>query len=208
MPIVKIKKTKNYTYAFWRIEENTSNLLKQLQAEEDELYEITRINHLKRKQQNIVARLILNHLSMKKVKLCYLESGAPYCKNFKYISISHSKDYCVVITSENSIGIDIQYKKPNIEQLSEKFINKLDKKYIINANSIIELHFIWCAKEAIYKTLNNTSCSFKEDIYIEGSKNKITTSGYYNSNRKRIKYNIYYDRLENYFIAIVKKYYD
>ena len=37
---------------------------------------------------------------------------------------------------------------------------------INQTNSIKELHFIWSAKEAIYKILNNQPCSFKDNINI------------------------------------------
>ena len=207
MAITSINKTKYYTYALWQIDESLEDLLSQLKGTKEELKQIHEITHLKRKKQNISARLILNHLSKKKVKLNYLNTGAPCCKQFKHISISHSKNYCAVITSHHEIGIDIQYQKKNITRLHPKFINKTESKSLQNQYTKKDLHLIWCAKEAIYKTLNNPLCSLKDDIYIINLENK--TMAYYNDqNNNRIKYIIDYQTLGNYFIAIATKNHD
>ena len=111
MPILNTQKTKNYTYAIWFIEEELDELLKALNTTASEYTEVHNISHINRRKQNIAARLLLNHLAMKKVKLKYAQNGAPYCTEFKHISISHSKNYCALITSNNNIGIDVQYQK-------------------------------------------------------------------------------------------------
>lgn len=111
MPISSIKKSQGYTYAMWHIEENLDWFLRELNPTQEELQEINRISHIHRKKQNISARLLLNKLAKRKVKLNYLSNGSPYCQHFKNISISHSKDYCILIISDQNIGIDIQYQK-------------------------------------------------------------------------------------------------
>ena len=130
MPIKKITKTEKYTLVLWKIEERILNLLEQLNPTEQELIEINRFKNTNRKKQNIISRLMLNHLANKKVKLHYSEQGIPSCNSFEHISISHSKDYCVVIISGEKIGIDIQCLKKNILDLSPKFINEKKKKYV------------------------------------------------------------------------------
>jgi len=201
MPVVNIKKTENYVYALWQIEENLELLLKKLEATSEELIEINNITHLNRKKQNITARLLLNHLSMTKVKLSYSKHGAPYCPNFKHISISHSKNYCTLITSTQNVGIDIQYQKNNIKELQKKFINTIERSSLTNQHDTKALHLIWCAKEAIYKTLNNPLCSLKEDIYILTLGRK--TRAYYKYGTSQcVQYEIEHDKFKNYFIAI------
>ena len=202
MPVLDIRKTKNYTYAIWHIEENLDTLLTQLNATSLESQEINNISHLNRKKQNIAARLLLNLLSMKKVKLKYSENGSPYCQQFKHISISHSKNYCTLIISNINTGIDIQYQKKKIVDLQKKFIHLKEKPYLNTQNKNEKLHFIWCAKEAIYKTLNNPSCSFKEDIYVLNSQSNITEAYYKYHTSKCVTYQIDYDKIGNYFIAI------
>tara|TARA_B100000902_G_C27319663_1_gene923555 strand:+ start:3138 stop:3755 length:618 start_codon:yes stop_codon:yes gene_type:complete len=203
VPIVKTKKTKHYTYSLWKITEELEELMLQLQADKKELIEINRINNVHRKKQNIAARLILNHLANKKINLSYLQNGSPYCNQFQHISISHSKNYAVLVVSENYVGIDIQHKKPNIEQLKTKFINPMEEKYLNDEETNNTLHFIWCAKEAIYKTLN-ASCSFRDNIIIDNFFREKTSSGYYQNNNKKKRYNLYYEIFNNYFLVLAK----
>tara|TARA_B100000427_G_scaffold107703_1_gene89321 strand:+ start:199 stop:822 length:624 start_codon:yes stop_codon:yes gene_type:complete len=202
MPILKIKKNKNYTYAIWNIEEDLDELLNALNPTESEHIETHNISHINRRKQNIAARLLLNHLAMKKVKLKYAQNGAPCCKEFKHISISHSKNYCALIVSNNNIGVDIQYQKKNISDLQKKFINTDEELYLNTQNKNEKLHFIWCAKEAIYKTLNNPNCSLKEDIYILNLQSNLINSYYKYRTPKCIQYQVEYDKIKNYFIAI------
>lgn len=200
MSIIKIKKNTEYTLVIWKIEEDMNSLLKQLKPTKQETNEIDRFKNHNRKKQNITSRLILNQLANKKVKLHYSENGVPSCSIFKHISISHSKNYCTVIGSKNKIGIDIQDYKKNILEISPKFINQKEKT-TSNGNKET-LHFIWCAKEAIYKTLSGINCSFKENIHIEEIKDKHITCGYYHNLKKTIKYDVYCEKFETYFMAI------
>ena len=147
---------------------------------------------------------LLNQLANKKVALKYTKENAPFCANFKYISISHSHNYCGVVTSNNNIGIDVQYKHVNMRNLSSRFMNKQEKKY---AKSIQQLHFIWCAKEAIYKTLKGKPCSFKENLFIKSVDIHRQNTGLYQRNDELVEYNIDCNRHNNYFIttATIKK---
>jgi len=201
MPIIKIYKTINYTCVFWRIEEDLNNLLQQLKATPNELNQINKITNVKRKKQNITARLILNYLSKKKEIILYTKNGKPYSKNFKNISISHSKKYCVLLISEKNIGIDIQFQNKNIIKLSSKFVNEKEAKLINKKKIIANLHFIWCAKEAIYKTLHKSS-SFKKDIFIGKMTNNNVTNAYY---KTTTKYKIIFKNIEDYYFTIAIK---
>ena len=202
MPILNTQKTKNYTYAIWHIDESLDELLSLLNVTEKEHVETNHISHINRRKQNIAARLLLNHLAKKKIKLKYSKNGAPYCQKFKNISISHSKNYCTLIISGMNIGIDIQCYKKNIAELQNKFIHIKEAHYLNDQNKNETLHFIWCAKEAVYKTLNNPNCSFKEDIYVLHSQRNTTEAYYKYHTAEFVKYQIDYDKIGNYFIAI------
>ena len=196
MPIIKTTIAKNYIFMIWEIKEEVEDLLQILNANAIELEEINRIKHLDRKKQNISARILLNHLAAKKVQLKYHKNGSPYCSEFKNISISHSKNYCTVIKSDNLIGIDIQYRKKSIQNSSVKFINSSDIKSWGKHSSENRLHLIWCIKEAIYKTLTK-SCSLKKNIFVISPK-----KANYQDNQVKIFYNIQHEVINNYFLAI------
>tara|TARA_B110000444_G_scaffold15820_1_gene13645 strand:- start:27 stop:635 length:609 start_codon:yes stop_codon:yes gene_type:complete len=200
MSIKKIIEKTDYNYVIWLIIEAESDMIKLLQPTKHELGEINTINHILRKKQNMAARISLNYLAKKKVKLKYKENGAPYCDEFKHISISHSKQYSMVLTSDNVIGIDIQAKIENIENIKSKFINTTDNIEITKDN-VTNLHLAWCFKEAIYKTRNESPISMKMDINLNLTKNR----GQFKIKESMIDYNLKYDILENYFITMAKK---
>ena len=202
MAIEKIIKTFYYKCFFWKIEEDIDELITELQPDENERKEIGKINNEKRKKQNIAARIMLNKCAKKKIKLNYFSNGRPFCTKYNHISISHSGAYCVLLTSNNNIGVDIQYKNNKIKKLSSKFIHTKEES-IVKQEKMKNLHFIWCAKEAIYKTLN-TKCSLKENIHL----NSIVDNkgdGYYVNNNLKIRYSIIFDILGDYFFAIAIK---
>ena len=205
MPLIKKKESTQYTYALWSIDESLHDLIMQLKPNKEELIAIERFRNIKRKKQNISARLILNALAKNKEIISYSKNGTPKSRLFKHISISHSNNYCILLASNNNIGVDIQYINPDIEKISDKFLNNIEKNSINKKNTIQEIHFIWCAKESIYKTLNNLPCSFKKNIEIKPINDNMRTIGYYKNNNTLIKYNIEYELLENYFIGIAKK---
>ena len=205
MPLTKTQKRENYTYALWKIEESMAELLRQLQATKQELVEIHNLKNIKRRKQNIAARLTLNHLSNKKEILYYSKYGKPLCQSFKHISISHSNEYCMLVVSANEIGVDIQHKHDNIKKISTKFLNTSEKLRANKTKSITELHFIWSAKEAIYKTLDNRPCSFKDNINIPPIGINMKTTGCYKHSNHEIKYNLQCEIIDNYFIVIANQ---
>ena len=199
MPIIKLEETKNYNIALWSINESLEGLIKILEPTNKELETIKYYKNIQRKKQNIASRILLNKLSKKKEELLYMPHGAPYCNTFQHISISHSKKYCGVVTSNQPVGLDIQFKKENIHEISNRFLNLMEKNIAKNKND--NIHFIWCTKEAIYKTLNGSTCSFKENIIIK-SINKDNIKATFVKKDILIKYNVNCQKIDNYFITI------
>ena len=197
MPLTKTKKTEKYTYAIWKIEENSDHLLKLLKPNKYELKLIKNITNQKRKDQSIAAKILLNYILEKKTTVFY-NGKAPYCKEFSNISITHSDNYAAVLLSEKKIGIDLQKEEQKIIMLKNKFLSKKNEK---NNYSTEDLHFIWTAKEAIYKTLNEFNCSIKKNIFI--AENKKT--GYFINEYKKIEYNLESTKIYNLYLTIAIK---
>jgi len=202
MPLITIKKKDKYIYGVWKITENLNSLLNQIRLNKNDENYLSQISNEQRKKQSIAAKITLNQISKKKINIKYKENGAPFCAEYKNISISHSNIFSIALISDEIIGIDVQHKKINIEKLKSKFISKRD--YNNSFNEIDFLHHNWCSKEAIYKTLNNLKCSFKTNIYIE-NKNINFSQGFYVNDYKKINFEINHEKFENYFISIAKK---
>ncbi len=195
MPIIKIKKTKDYIYGLWKIEETINELLSKLSPNKFEKKQLGKISHLQRKKQSISAKLILNELLQKKITILY-EKQIPYCEEYSNISISHSDKYSAVLISTEKIGIDLQKEERKIENIKTKFLHKTENiKY-----SLKELHYIWTAKEAIYKTIKNERCSFKENIFLS----KKMKTGYYINKSKKIEFDLEIKKIKKLYLTIAK----
>lgn len=198
MPLIKFEKKTNYVYGIWKITESVNWLLKQIDLQNNEQDYLEKIHNTLRKKQSIAAKIILNKIANKKVNVSYNEYGAPIAANFKNISISHSNKLSMALISEDNIGIDIQLKSSKLNIIQSKFINQNDINSFLKPEDF--LHHAWCSKEAIYKTLKGSPCSFKKDIFIKNL-TKRKSLGLY----KKTTFEIYHEVFEDYFISIAKK---
>jgi len=202
MPLISLKKKDKYIYGIWKITENLNSLLNEIKLNKNDENYLSQISNEERKKQSIAAKITLNQISNETINIKYRENGAPFCDEHKNISISHSNIFSIALISDEIIGIDVQHKKINIKKLKSKFIN--DHDFNNSFNEIDFLHHNWCSKEAIYKTLNNLKCSFKNNIYIK-NKNINFSLGFYINDDKKINFEINHEKFENYFISIAKK---
>jgi len=194
MPIIKIKKTKEYIYGIWKITENNENLLQKLNPNNEELSQLKKISHLERKAQSISAKLILNELAKQKITVLY-QNNIPYCNKYSNISISHSGQYSVALISKKNIGIDLQMYSEKLNKIKNKFINTDEKK---NNPSLNDIHKIWTAKEAIYKALKGEKCSFKKNIFLDHE----LKNGYYQLGPTNILFDLETIKMNNLYLSI------
>lgn len=202
MPLLKIVNKKKFNYGIWKITESVEELLNKGDFNKIEIKYFEKFKNLYRKKQSITSRLILNELSKKKINVCYNKHGAPISSEIKNISISHSKNLSVALISDNLVGIDIQKKSEKIQTVKKKFIAKNDSNKSFNESFF--LHYVWCSKEAIFKTLGGLPCSFKKNIFLKNLSEKKSL-GHYRSVDKKLKFIIYHEMFEDYFLSIAYK---
>lgn len=144
-----------------------NELLNSVILSNDDAIILKNISSMKRKREWLAVRFLLSRLFPKEtIQLLYTENGKPELSNGTKISISHSGDFVGIALSENhEIGLDIQYYKSTISRIQEKFIHPKEKE-IIQQEDIPQqmdwLHYIWTAKEAIYKHISTPGTIFKE----------------------------------------------
>ena len=202
MPLIKFINKNNFTCGIWAITESVNTLLGKGNFNENEKTYLEKIKNINRKKQSIASKLILNKISNKKINVYYNKFGAPFCKKIKNISISHSNNLSAALISNEKIGIDIQYRSKKIQLIKNKFVNEKDLNHSFEEDCF--LHYVWCSKEAIYKTLNGLPCSFKKHIFIKNL-NENESLGLYIRKNKKIKFRIYHEIFEDYFISIANK---
>lgn len=112
---------------------------------------------------------IQNLLSLHNINnevLFYDDNGKPHLLNNKFISISHSFDYCGVIVSDVKVGIDIEKFRSKILNISKKFVSESDLA-LIKVSSVENITKVWSIKEAVYKAFGNNKIDFKKNIIIK-----------------------------------------
>ena len=165
----------------WKIKEKTDFFREQLDLSDHYLELLSKVPKLRRNQW-LASRYLLNLLKPHPSKKIISKDafGKPFYEDSPLLcSVSHSENYVAAIVGAKKVGIDIQIITQKIKRLAGKFIH--DSEYQIaekDLDLISYLHFVWGAKEAMYKAYGRKGLSFKENIRIDGF--EPTKDGYHN----------------------------
>jgi phosphopantetheinyl transferase len=144
----------------WRMDETLEELLEMSQHHYD--HEIENISNEVRKKERIISRFLLETLVGKKVEVKYADSGKPFCDGMHF-SISHTKNFVAVIVSNEPVGVDIEYKSDRIFRITEKFMHPDELKTLSECSEKQKFALIcWCAKETVYKIIEENGVDFAE----------------------------------------------
>ena len=151
---------------------------------------------------------IQNLLSLHNINnevLFYDDNGKPHLLNNKFISISHSFDYCGVIVSDVKVGIDIEKFRSKILNISKKFVSESDLA-LIKVSSVENITKVWSIKEAVYKAFGHNKIDFKKNIIIKSVNkefNKATVLIFNNEISENYRIEIY--NFSQYICCIAKQ---
>lgn len=164
----------------WRMEE-TLDELKQLSLHHYD-HELEGISNEVRKKERILSRYLLETLLGKVVNVHYEASGKPIMDGVNF-SISHTKNYVAVIVGSNTVGIDIEHKSDRIFRVTEKIMSKdeletlnsltsdAEKTSIFSAEAQKFALLCWCAKETVFKMIDEIGVDFtKMNCKIDSEK--------------------------------------
>ena len=125
----------------------------------------------------VAVRVLLHSMLGSNGHIAYLSNGAPHLVGtHDEISISHTKGYvCIALSNKKKVGIDIERLSNKVERVKSHFIGEDEPCEC----SLVKMHLIWSAKEAIYKLLQINGLNFKKDIrvkdFTESSHGTFTT---------------------------------
>lgn len=196
----------------WKIEEDLDSLLElvELDIEEKKRYKGFKSNS--RKLEFLSVRALLSELIGKEAKIVYNKNNKPFLKDgSRFISISHSYKLTAILLSTNEkVGIDLEYMSSNIATLAFKFLNRKERISKAADDRKYHMYVHWCAKEALYKICDKEGISIKNNITI--SPFKLSDSGEIRGKVHTEKINesfdLYYSRYNNYAIVWTKKNYE
>ena len=166
MPISNHYNFTSSNLLLWKLSETETELKNLLIPS---TYSNSRLNLIKsssQRKQFLGVQKLLKLLKINNDTLFLDNNGKPHLSNNKFISISHSFDYCSVTISDAKVGIDIEKIRPKILNISKKFISESDWN-LIKLNSVENVTKVWTIKEAVFKAFGCSGIDFKKNILIE-----------------------------------------
>jgi len=147
----------------WKIDEYEEDLLVTLPEECRE--NIATFKNATRRKEYLAVRRLLIEMLGGYTKVDYSPNGKPLISN-GYISISHTKGYASVIYSASyDVGIDIEYVSDRVNKIRSYFLNPNEEELFNETPSSL---IAWCAKETLFKMINNEGLSvdLKSDLHL------------------------------------------
>jgi 4'-phosphopantetheinyl transferase EntD len=163
----------------WRIEEAEDFFLEKVPLKRD-------VSHPHKRLQHLAGRYLLPflfpHFPVEEIVIA--DTRKPFLENEAYhFSISHCGQFAAaIISTGRRVGIDVEYVKPRIQHISQRFLAKEEalffnedyqvflEQWRLKDRMYLEfLTLIWSAKEAIYKWYGKGEIDFKEHIQLEGA---------------------------------------
>lgn len=160
---------KDCVMGIWKITETRDELLNMLSSTNQEKahHYLSNIKSNRRTLEWLSSRLLLQLLTNDDKTIEHTDQGQPFLVDNSFqISISHSKDYAVVLLHKyKKVGVDIENYSQRILKVEKRFISETE--YIDPNQRTLHLILHWCAKETLYKLMNSTEIVFKKHLHIQ-----------------------------------------
>jgi phosphopantetheinyl transferase len=206
--------TKHYLNEFsilgvWKIEEDLDSLLNLVVLDDDDYNKYKGFSSNSRKLEFLSVRALLTELLGKDARIVYNKNNKPFLKDgSRFISISHSHKLSSILLSTNEkVGIDLEYMSSNIAAIAFKFLNRREKVTKKQDNHKYHLYVHWCAKEALYKICDKEGISIRKNITIEpfNLMESGEIRGRVHTDKINESFDLHYSRYDNYAIVWTKK---
>lgn len=193
----------------WKIEEDLPTLLEMVELGPEDKKRYSVFRSTSRKVEFLSVRALLAEMLDRNARIVYNKNNKPFIKDGShFISISHSNKLTAIILSTNErVGIDLEYMRVNINAFASRFLNKREKVTRRWADRTYHLYIHWCAKETIYKICDKEGINIVNDITIEPFEVKDSGEirGYVKNERIDDQFTLFYSKYDNYTIVWTKK---
>ena len=203
MPLLLDKYESNYRLTLWHLTETIEELEEKASLLDEELIVYAQITNKTRKREWLAIRILLNEVLGFWPHISYLETGKPIFNNFKMtLSISHTKEMVgILLSNSEHTGIDIEKKTRAIDNILPRFLSPIELAGVnINEEPNSKIIY-WCAKEAIFKAVDDTDIDFSTHIAIDELTLKGNIKGKFLSTNGEICFNLKYIEIENHVIV-------
>lgn len=203
MPLLHSIISSDYELYLWRPTEPLAELYSRaLLSDEEQLFYST-LKHDRRQREYLTSRVMAQEFFG--CSIAYLASGCPVAigGKFSHISVSHTAGCVVLIGSCRVVGVDVEVSNRDFSRVSLRFINTSEARILdllcasgINLNCARGL--LWCAKEAVYKSVDFGDVDFKNQIIVD---KVVTDMSFFSSKCNDLYFNLHYFFYEN-FICV------
>lgn len=138
------------------------------QLAEDEQVALAAIRSPKRQREWLASRWLVQQL-LPNNKVHYSQHGKPFLSSFKGgFSISHSSQFAAIAYSSScaNVAVDIETISSRVCKIRHKFLSPEEQSFCA-ADDEKYLTLLWCAKEAMFKLLENGSLDFESHYHID-----------------------------------------
>lgn len=162
MPIYKTAKLPyNTHFLVWEITESEVWLAQEIELTELCVNRLSKMKSLVHRKGFLSVRHLLKAHGYAPSDLRYDDYGKPHLADGKYISISHSHNFAVVVISDCPIGVDIEKERPKIHRIAPKFLAASEQETPATDRYRTTQ---WCIKEAAFKAFGKKGLSFLHHI--------------------------------------------
>jgi 4'-phosphopantetheinyl transferase len=188
----------------WKLSETEIELNSNIDLSLSSISKLDLIKSSSQRKQFLGVQNLLKLHNVNNGSLFYDKNGKPHLSNNKFISISHSFEYCGVIVSDVKVGLDIEKLRPKILNISKKFISESDWN-LIKLSSVENVTKVWTIKEAVFKAFGHKAIDFKKNIIITSINKKFNKASVSISNNQITEnYNIEIYNFSQYLCCVAK----
>jgi 4'-phosphopantetheinyl transferase len=175
MPHLLTRRLDEFTQiGIWQVAETEQELLDLLNWSVADMGELDSIKGARR-LESLAARLILHRLTGS-TTLWKIEKDAHSKPHFSehpewHCALSHSHGLAVAMLSNRPCGLDLQLYSHRMDHLAHKFVNEAERALIEQYTPDAHMglyHFIWSAKEAMYKVHGRKALDFRAHMHVHG----------------------------------------
>lgn len=159
----------------------------------------------KRELEKNATAFLLEKLFNKTVHLKYNSEGKPQLDSETcHISISHSHDKLVIIcNTQCDTGVDVELIRDKVLKIKDKFLSTVELEEA--KDNIEKLIIYWAAKETLYKVYGLKEVEFAKHLFVYPFELQPQGQlvGAINLESFRKKFNLHYEKLEDYMLVYV-----
>jgi 4'-phosphopantetheinyl transferase len=203
MPLVINKYEHSYRLALWKLSEPLSFFEEKANFSPSDTNTYQSIKNETRKKEWLAVRILLNDVLGFWPIITYMETGKPILNNHtRHLSISHSKEMVGILLSTNPYaGIDIENSNRNVDIIQKRFLSPTELETVSKSKNYGLNTIYWCAKEAIFKSLNEPNIEFSTRIFVKNvDLNGIILADYFSSEETR-QYKLNFINIEEHWVV-------